>query len=182
MNKKLTGLLFLAFASIGFVGCIDQENTIDAIFERDKKAIEEYIEASSIVNVREVEDVRGVTVIWQELSGSGKSVFPTDTIITEYTGRLLTDEVFDTSIEAVARENNIFDQGRRYEPLRFPVGNNLVIPGFELGLSFMEEGDKATIFIASEVGYAGNPPVGIPLDAPLIFEVELVNIIEGPRN
>jgi FKBP-type peptidyl-prolyl cis-trans isomerase FklB len=186
MKIKLVGLLVIVFASIGFISCIDQENTIEAIFEKDLKAIEEYVETSNLVNVKEFNDpVLGIRVIWQELSNSGVSITTGDTISTNYTGRLLNDVVFDTSIEAVARENNIFSSQRRYVPLRFRTSSNnsppVVIPGFEYGLLQLERGDKATIIMPSEYGYGNNPPQGIPQNAPLIFEVELIEIKAGPQ-
>ncbi|MFT7364272.1 MAG: FKBP-type peptidyl-prolyl cis-trans isomerase, partial [Algoriphagus sp.] len=92
----------------------------------------------------------------------------------------------DSSIEAIAKANNIFNSQRRYVPLRFPtsVGNfpSVVIPGFEYGLIQLELGDKATILLPSEQGYGNNPPAGIPLNAPLIFEVNLIEVKAGPNS
>jgi FKBP-type peptidyl-prolyl cis-trans isomerase FklB len=186
MKIKLAGFLVIVFASIGFISCIDEENTIEAIFEKDLKAIKEYVETSDMVNVKEFNDpVLGIRVIWQELSNSEISITRGDTISTNYTGRLLNDVVFDTSIEAVAVENNIFSSQRRYVPLRFRTsfGNfpSVVIAGFEYGLLQMERGDKATILIPSEYAYGNNPPQGIPQNAPLIFEVDLVEVKAGPQ-
>ncbi|MDG1276242.1 MAG: FKBP-type peptidyl-prolyl cis-trans isomerase [Algoriphagus sp.] len=187
MKIKLVGLLVIVFASIGFISCIDQENTIEAIFEKDLKAIEEYVATSNLVNVKEFNDpVLGIRVIWQELSNSGVKIARGDTISTDYTGRLLAnDAIFDTSIEAVAVQNNIFSSQRRYVPLRFRTSSNsspqVVISGFEYGLLQMERGDKATILIPSEYAYGNNPPQGIPQNAPLIFEVDLIEVKAGPQ-
>jgi FKBP-type peptidyl-prolyl cis-trans isomerase FklB len=46
----------------------------------------------------------------------------------------------------------------------------------------LERGDKATILLPSEQGYGGNPPAGIPLNAPLIFEVNLIEVKAGPNS
>jgi len=186
MKIKLSGLLFIVFTSIGFMSCIDEENSIEAIFEKDLKAIDDYVETSNLVNVKEFNDpVYGIRIIWQELSNSGVTITRGDTISTDYTGRLLSDVIFDTSIEAVAIENNVFNSQRRYVPLRFRTsfGNfpSVVIFGFEYGLLQMERGDKATILMPSEYGYGNNPPQGIPQNAPLIFEVELVEVKAGPQ-
>ncbi len=181
MKIKLSGLLIIALTFFGLIACIDEENSDEVIYQKDQKAIKEYIEANQIVNVKEFEDARGFTVIWQELSNSGIDVKVGDTIRTNYTGKLLSKQIFDTSIESVAKANNIYTSSRRYEPLKFRTGLGLVIPGFELGLLLLEQGDKATIFMPSLLGYGANPPQGIPVNAPLIFEVELVQVKEGPR-
>lgn len=181
MKLRKFPLFLLSLMAFGFYSCIDSDQTNDAIFERDLEAIDDYIAQSSIVNVKEFQDARGFTVIWQEVSGSGIPVVVGDTISTDYVGKLLTDEVFDTSVDSVARQNNIFNPERLYIPLRFPTGRGLVISGFEWGLLLLEQGDKATILMPSELGYGGNPPGGIPLDAPLIFEVNMIEIKEGFR-
>ncbi len=186
MKIRLVGFLFILSALVGFSSCIDQENTIEALFEKDVKAIDDYIETSNLVNVKEFSDpVLGIKVIWQEVSNSGITVSRGDTISTDYTGRLLSDVIFDSSIEAVARENNIYNSQRRYVPLRFRTSSGnfppVVILGFEYGLLQLERGDKATILMPSEYGYGSNPPQGIPQNAPLIFEVNLVEVKAGPQ-
>jgi len=179
--KYLFGLA-LVFIAFGTLSCIDQESTVDAIFQRDMEAIDEYLATNSLVNVKEFEDARGLRIIWQEVSGSGVFAEVGDTVRANYTGKLLNNSVFDTSIEDVAKENDIFQEGRVYAPLGFRTGFGFVIPGFELGLLNIEVGDKATVIMPSELGYANNPPsgIGIPENSPLIFEIELIDVKRGP--
>lgn len=186
MKIKPANILLLFFLSILSFSCIDEGQTIEAIFEKDEKAIAKYIDESSMINVKELIDpTTGITIIWQELSGTGFKVTRGDTISTNYTGKLLNDVIFDTSIESVARANNLFSNQRRYEPLRFRTSSAtsplLVIFGFEFGLSQLERGDKATILIPSAYAYGNNPPQGLPQNAPLIFEVELLEVKAGPQ-
>ncbi len=180
MRLRYLSILFIAVATIGVFSCIDQDSTIDAIFQRDMEAIDEYLANNQLVNVKEYEDSRGFRIIWQEVSGSGVFAEPQDTVVANYTGKLLTNQVFDTSIENVAKENGIFVDGRSYIPLKFRTGFGFVIAGFELGLLNIELGDKATVIMPSELGYGGNPPDGIPVNAPLIFEIELLDIKRSP--
>ncbi len=60
------------------------------------------------------------------------------------------------------------------QPYQFPVGMGQVIPGWDEGISLLNKGAKATLFIPAVLGYgaAGSPPV-IPANADLIFYVEL---------
>jgi FKBP-type peptidyl-prolyl cis-trans isomerase FkpA len=187
MKIKSIGFLALALTAVGFVACIDDENTDEAIFERDLKDIEEYVAESDMVNVKEfIDPVTGISIIWQEVSASGLAITRGDTISTDYTGRFLNDAIFDTSIDSVARANSLFDPRRSYVPLRFRTSSStsrlLVVSGFEYGLVQLEQGDKATILIPSAYAYGNNPPPNsrIPLNAPLIFEVELTEVKAGP--
>ncbi|MHA7130569.1 FKBP-type peptidyl-prolyl cis-trans isomerase [Algoriphagus namhaensis] len=181
MRLRRLSLFSLALSALCFFSCIDSEQTDEAILEVDKKAIEKYLEDNPIVGVQETYDeITGIRVIWQEVSDSGLEVSLGDTVSVDYTGKLLTNRVFDTSIESVARANNIYTQTRNYIPLRFPIGNRLLIPGFEAAVAQMEAGDKATVLMPSLFGYGNNPPDGIPTNAPLIFELELISIKDGP--
>jgi FKBP-type peptidyl-prolyl cis-trans isomerase FklB len=187
MKTKPANILFLFIISMLSFSCIDKGQTAEVLFEKDVKAIAEYVETSNMVNVKEfIDPVTGVSVIWQEVSNSGVKVVIGDTIATNYTGRLLNDVVFDSSIEAVAKANNIFNSQRRYGPLRIRTSTansrSGVISGFEYGLIQLERGDKATILMPSELGYGTNPPAGIPLNAPLIFEVNLIEVKAGPNS
>ena len=62
-------------------------------------------------------------------------------------------EVIDTSMEDVAKENNIYYPERDYEPLGFVVGNGELIEGFEEAVIGMEVGEEKTVTIPPEKGY-----------------------------
>jgi FKBP-type peptidyl-prolyl cis-trans isomerase FklB len=183
MKIKPSFLFALFLASVGLVSCIDANETDEVILEKDIKAIAEYIEANPLVKVKEFTDpTSGVKIIWQEVSNSGIKSESGDTLRLDYTGKLLSNKVFDTSIESVAKANGIFASGRNYIPLRFPLGRGLLIPGFEYGAAQMEKGDKATVFIPSVYGYGNNSSGDIPPHSPLIFELNIIDVKEGPQN
>ncbi len=176
---QLLALLVLAFS--GLSSCIDKDATDEVIFVKDQKAIDDYIASANLVNVKEVKDaVSGITIIWQEVSGSGIKIANGDTASVNYTGRLINDRIFDTSIESVAKANNIYTESRKYVPLRFRLGIALLIPGFEYGVLQLEKGDKATVFIPSIFGYGNQANGNIPANSPLIFEMNLVEVKDGP--
>ena len=76
-----------------------------------------------------------------------------------YTGSLPdTNEIFDTSNEAIAKENGIHNPEREYAPLDVQVGEHQVIPGFEQALIGMEVGDKKSITIPPEEAYGEIDP------------------------
>jgi FKBP-type peptidyl-prolyl cis-trans isomerase FkpA len=102
-----------------------------------------------------------------------------DTVMINYTGKLLNGQVFDTSIQAVAEQAGLNDPGRTFEPIKFPVGSQQVIPGWDEGLLLLNEGSKATFIIPSSLAYGeqGSPDGStIPPFSTLVFNVELVSV------
>jgi FKBP-type peptidyl-prolyl cis-trans isomerase FkpA len=103
-----------------------------------------------------------------------------DTVRVNYTGKLLNGQVFDTSIQAVAQAAGLNEPGRTFEPIKFAVGHQEVIPGWDEGLLLLNEGSKATFVIPSNLAYGeqGSPDGGatIPPFSTLVFNVELVSV------
>jgi FKBP-type peptidyl-prolyl cis-trans isomerase len=109
--------------------------------------------------------------------GSGPKANPGDTVLVNYTGMFLSGKVFDTSLADIAKKNGTFNAQRPYEPLKLPVGMNGSIAGFEEGLMLLPKGAKATLILPSSLAYGEQGNQGIPPFTPLIFEVDMVNII-----
>ncbi|WP_057939059.1 FKBP-type peptidyl-prolyl cis-trans isomerase [Algoriphagus resistens] len=185
MKIRVFALLSLIAGSFAFASCIDDDATDDVIFNEDLAEIQAYLDTTSIVNVKEYYDEgRGITVIWQELSGSKDTVSLGDTLKVNYVGRLLNNRAFDTSFEDIAKDEGIYNSQRDYDPLVFRVGIGQLIAGFEIGTLQMEVGDKATVFIPSYYAYGKQGTSGvvpIPANTPILFELELLDVIPGPQ-
>ena len=112
--------------------------------------------------------------------GTGSAPAPGDTVVVNYVGKFFNGKVFDTDIKAEAEKAKTYNPSLPYQPIRFPVGQQQVIPGWDEGLQLLTKGAKATFIIPSTLAYGeqGNPPV-IPPFASLVFEVELVDIVKG---
>lgn len=98
-------------------------------------------------------------------AAEGPKPAATDMVEVHYEGRLINGEVFDSSIE-------------RGEPAVFPL--NRVISGWTEGVQLMSVGSKYRFTIPAELAY-GDREVGggqIPPNSTLIFEVELLSIVE----
>jgi len=104
-----------------------------------------------------------------------------DTVLVNYAGRNLDDKVFDSSIEAIAKQAGLQQPGRTYEPLVVYVGiagtEHSVITGWNEGLLLLNEGSKATFVIPSALAYgaqASGPDIK-PFST-LVFDLELVKV------
>ena len=84
-------------------------------------------------------------------------------VLAHYHGTLIDGTVFDSSTD-------------RGQPLEF--GLNQVIRGWTEGLQLMVEGQKVRFFIPSALAYGNRPAGSIPGGSVLIFDVELISIID----
>ncbi len=63
-----------------------------------------------------------------------------------YVGRVKgTDEIFDLTDEAIAKENKIHDNKARYGPVTVIIGEQMILPGLEEEIKKMKPGEKKTI-------------------------------------
>ncbi len=106
--------------------------------------------------------------------GTGNTPNPGDTVYVHYTGKLTSGKVFDSSQDSTLRP------GMPLEPIKFPIGQGMVIKGWDAGIGALKKGSKATLVIPSSLAYGlqGSPPA-IPGNSVLVFDVELVDIKAG---
>lgn len=177
-NKFMGKLgIFVLFILVLAAGCVSDEENTQVIHENNLKEIDKYLADNPMTSVKEFNDTgTGIVMIWQEVSGSGISPASGDTLKIDYVGKLVSNSVFDTSIDSIARAHNVHNPNRTYEPLEFRFGIDPLIPGFEYGILQMELGDKATIIMPSLYGYASEERPGIPRNSVLVFEMDLVEI------
>lgn len=76
-----------------------------------------------------------------------------DIIKLSFTGKLDNGAVFDTTDAEVAKENNVFDEKRVYEPMTIVVGSNSLVEGFEEDLMGKKKGYKGSVTVTPEKGY-----------------------------
>jgi len=97
--------------------------------------------------------------------GSGSSPVPGSNVSVHYSGYLLDGTKFDSS----------YDRG---EPITFPLGQGRVIKGWDEGIGMLKVGGKAKLIIPPDLAYGDRAIGPIPANSILMFEVELVDIIE----
>ncbi|GMQ25278.1 hypothetical protein Aoki45_19600 [Algoriphagus sp. oki45] len=181
MNPRLKALFTVLIGSFAALSCVDPDQTQEVLLERDKEAIEKYLLENPIPSVKEFsEPIEGFYMFWEvSVDPELNNLLRGDTVRVDYTGKLLSNKVFDTSIEQIARDNGVFDANRNYQPLRFAVGNGFAISGFEFALSLMRAGEKATVIFPSRLGYGSQPNGPVPANSPLIFELDLIEVKNG---
>ncbi len=100
--------------------------------------------------------------------GSGIKPQKGDKVVVHYTGKLTNDTVFDSSV-------------KRGQPFEFVLGAGQVIKGWDEAFELLQVGDKATIKFGPELGYGAAANGAIPANSTLIFDIELLNVIEGVK-
>ncbi|MBS8121837.1 FKBP-type peptidyl-prolyl cis-trans isomerase [Candidatus Vampirococcus lugosii] len=64
-----------------------------------------------------------------------------------------TGEVFDTSFEDIAKENDMYNEARTYGPMEFKVGAGQMIPGFDSAVVGMELNETKEISLTPDQAY-----------------------------
>lgn len=96
--------------------------------------------------------------------GTGPTPVAGNIVEVHYTGTLENGKKFDCSLD-------------RGEPIRFHIGQGVVIKGWDEGIMSMKVGGKRTLIIPAELGYGTREIPGvIPANSTLIFDVELISI------
>ena len=100
--------------------------------------------------------------------GTGAAAVKGKTVSVHYTGWLdaggLKGTKFDSSLDHGA-------------PFQFMLGAGMVIRGWDEGVAGMKAGGKRTLMIPAELAYGPRGAGGlIPPNAPLIFDVELLEV------
>lgn len=183
MKSRLFAALTLLVGALSMLSCVDSDQTQEVILQRDKEAIEKFLQENPIASVKEYsEPIEGFYMFWQvSVKPERNNLLRGDTVTVNYIGKDLNKKVFDTSIEQIARDNGIFNTTRRYQPLRYAVGYGFTITGFEFAISMMHPGEKATVIFPSRLGYGTQASGSIPANSPLIFELDLVQVKKGPN-
>lgn len=123
--------------------------------QQNRQEIVDYLNEN---NLDAIEDPTGLFYIIEE-EGSGDSPSFTANVEVRYKGYFTNGNVFDQTTGDNTREFNLQE----------------VITGWRIGVPKMKKGGKAMFFIPASLGYGFFGSGGIPPNAVLIFEIELVN-------
>ncbi|RIW18156.1 FKBP-type peptidylprolyl isomerase [Algoriphagus lacus] len=182
MIKRLIPVFFLGLLALLSCEPTNPFNTgpaydVEGNLKIDSTKIVAYLDTAKIDSLYRIHDPSGVVVIVQEEGVGTRPTFNT-VVYTDYTGSLMEDgSVFDTSIETVARENNIYVEGRKYNAFSFIIGSSGVIQGWDIAFRRLRPGSKAVLIIPSPYGYRNQSNSDrIPPNSVLIFDVDFLGI------
>ncbi len=102
-------------------------------------------------------------VILDLVVGEGPIAESGDTVTVDYVGRFVDGTQFDSS----------YDRG---VPFTFTAGAGQVIAGWDQGVPGMRVGGQRRLTIPAHLAYGNSPPAGIPVNATLTFDIELLSI------
>ena len=132
-----------------------------AAAEREAQAGKEYI-AKMAAEAGAIQTASGM--VYKEVQlGDGAQPTAASTVRAHYKGTLRDGSVFDSSYA-------------RGEPIS--IGLNQVIPCWTEGIAMMKEGGKAVLTCPSDIAYGPRGQGGIPPNAALTFEVELIEVVQ----
>lgn len=102
--------------------------------------------------------------------GGGKEAQPGTQVSVNYTGWLYRPL-------AKSYHGKQFDSSVGRGPFQFPLGQGMVIKGWDKGVAGMKVGGKRTLIIPSDMAYGGRGAgADIPPNSALIFDVELLDV------
>lgn len=150
-------ILFLFVGVFLLMGCNNKSLSPDEQLEKDIKEIREYI---STHNLSAKETESGLFYVVNK-EGTGKRPNSEDNVTVRYKGYTTNGDVFDKSDE---------------DGISFKLQN--VIKGWTEGLQKFKEGGKGILLIPSELGYGKQGSGPIQPNTVLIFDIELLTIVE----
>lgn len=190
MKKENTNVIIsfiIVIIFIGVVGYLITNNKVEKI--EDKKEVEEVVNSANInveklkineeantsqknmeTNSRKLDNFKPVekTVSLEKIDivvGKGEEVKAGATVSVHYTG-------------AVAATGEIFQSSKDFgtKPVTFALSD--VIKGWTEGIPGMKIGGTRRLIIPSSMAYGSTPPPGsgIPANADLVFDVELIAV------
>ncbi len=142
-----------------------QDTSIQSTQQTNQAPKEGQLQGTKLSDFQTVDSVDKLEKI-DTVVGTGAEVKPGDTVTAHYTGAVAaTGIIFQSS----------HDSG---QPVAFPLDQ--VIKGWTNGVPGMKVGGTRRLIIPADQAYGATPPEGsgIPANAPLVFDIELVKIGE----
>ena len=158
--SKLVISVFIVFI---LFGCNNDEPEVSPAEQLaiDIDIIDNYLSENNIVTKSTPEGLRYEILV----EGTGEIPNARDLIQVHYTGKLLSGEIFDSSVE-------------RGTPFEFELGMGNVIAGWDIGFQLLPVGTKAKLYIPSPLAYGSRQMSDlIKANSIMVFEVEVLAII-----
>lgn len=140
---------------------------------KDVAIIDQYLADNNIEAVKVESGLR--YVITQP--GTGENAKSGQTVSVHYTGYLLDGQFFDSSVQAVAEANGLYNPMRQYTPYDVTIDQSGVIQGWHDALKYLNKGAKGTFYIPSTLAYGPQQRSEvIKENSILVFDLEIVEV------
>ena len=150
---------------------------LDAAAEGQLEGDIETLKNVAVNNNLEFEETEeGVLYVVLE-EGNGEFPQAGQMVYVNYAVRMMDSLLVDTSIEEVARANDMYNENRPggYTPISFQLGGPGIIPGWNIGIPKFSKGGKGYLMIPSKFAYGPNGRGQIGPNENLLFEIEVVD-------
>lgn len=144
-------LLLALLAIVSFLACDDQRPQADI----DDEIIRNYLKEKNITAERHSSGIYYVI----QTPGTGDNPVANSVVKVKYKGYFLDGTIFDETTGNQTVDESL--QG--------------FIPGWQIAVPLLKAGGKGTFYIPSGWAYGRFPPAGIPENAILIFDIELIS-------
>lgn len=135
-----------------------------AQMEIDESSMKDYFKQN---NIAAIKHPSGLYYKIDE-AGTGDTAKAGQKILIQYTGKTMDGKVFDSNTDPAF--NHV-------QPYEFTLGQGQVISGWDIGVSLLKKGTKATLYIPSGLAYGErSPSSAIPPNSVLIFDVMLIDV------
>lgn len=160
---KLLDLTAAAMVACAIVAC-GEEGPDQSQVPVDRRVAERYAGELN-VDLGEMERRPTGLYVQDVARGEGARADSGDIVVVHYTGWLSQGTQFDSSRE-------------RDEPLEVPIGYGRVIDGWDQGIVGMRVGGQRRLVIPPAMGYGARGSGPIPGSATLVFDVELLDVVD----
>ena len=152
------GLFVLFCLGLFIMSCNNDDDILDPVAQEmvDQEIIDQYLTDNSITAT---EHESGMHYIITE-EGTGTEMPSGDSNV-------------EVKYRGYFTDGNTFDQTSGDNTITFAL--NGVIQGWQIALPLLKKGGKGTFFFPSALAYGPFPPQGIPANAVLIFDIELID-------
>lgn len=157
---------------------VDNEASLIERMVNDQLAYEiEQIEKFVVNNNLEAERTdEGIYYIISR-EGEGEYVKEDDTVVSNFTLKLLNGKVLSSTLEEVSKANDLHTANREYEPYIFTFDAQKLLEGWVIGLPKLRAGGAGTLIIPSRYAYGSRSRAGVvPPNATLIYDLEILEL------
>ena len=150
-------VLVVLILPFGLTSCLNDDSvTPEETLVKQVEEIDEYLSSN---NINAVKDPRGVRMAITKM-GTGLPAIQSNRVDVDYKGKL-----FGTT--------TVFDEGNTKGTL------SGYISGWQIALSTLPQGTKATLFIPAYWGYGNVAKDPIPANSILVFDIDFLDVVES---